>query len=299
MGKLYQCNVCDKCYKNSGSLRTHKYSYHSENTPQKFQDKPYSKTTHNVFNSDSPMEDSGKAENTFRIPKCYRHLDDHSLETVKTGELDDKVSEFDCQELKTMVDTVKFSLQELDFLVKSNKIDINELRQARMRDRKNTEQLNQKEIDLQSRDLVDNVIEMESLIAAENVEEIKSDIPKVRQVINFILKNMDLSEISEKDINLLTEFTNFSKAEVKDMIDKEFMELVKIFGLLKPEFEQLLYSENEDSSDSDTDSRESSDKGSDDDDENSENNIIVSNYGENTETEDSEENDDMSDKDSD
>ena len=300
MGKLYQCNFCDKRYKNSGSLRTHKYSYHSENTPQKFQDKPYSKTTHNVFNSDSLlMKGSGKAENTLRIPKCYRHLDDHSLETVKTGELDDKVSEFDCQELKTMVDTVKFSLQELDFLVKSNKIDINELRQARMRDRKNTEQLNQKEIDLRSRDLVDNVIEMESLIAAENVEEIKSDIPKVRQVINFILKNMDLSEISEKDINLLTEFTNFSKAEVKDMIDKEFMELVKIFGLLKPEFEQLLYSENEDSSDSDTDSRESSDKGSDDDDENSENNIIVSNYGENTETEDSEENDDMSDKDSD
>ena len=100
---------------------------------------------------------------------------------------------------------------------------------------------------------------MESLIAAENVEEIKSDIPKVRQVINFILKNMDLSEISEKDINLLTEFTNFSKAEVKDMIDKEFMELVKIFGLLKPEFEQLFYSENEDSTNSDTDSRESSD----------------------------------------
>ena len=297
MGKLYQCNFCDKRYKNSGSLRTHRYSYHSENTPQKFQDKPYSKTTHNVFNSDSLMEDSGKAENSF--PKYTSYLDDHSLETVKTSELDEKVPEFDCQELKTMIDTVKVSLQELDFLVKSNKIDINELRQARMRDRKNTEQLNQKEIDLQSRDLVDNVIEMESLIAAENVEEIKSDIPKVRQVINFILKNMDLSEISEKDINLLNEFTNFSKAEVKDMIDKEFMELVKIFGLLKPEFEQLFYSENEDSTDSDTDSRESSDNASDDDDENSENNIIVSNYGENTGTEDSEENDDMSDKDSD
>ena len=114
-----------------------------------------------------------------------------------------------------MVDTVKFSLKELDFLVKSNKIDINELRQARMRDRKNAEQLNQKEIDLQSRDLVDDVIEMGSLTAAENVEEIKSDIPKVRQVNSFILKNMDLSEISEKDINLLTEFTNFSKAEAK------------------------------------------------------------------------------------
>ena len=56
---------------------------------------------------------------------------------------------------------------------------------------------------------------MESLIAAENVEEIKSDIPKVRQVINFIMKSMDSTEISEKDINLLTEFTNFSKAEAK------------------------------------------------------------------------------------
>ena len=199
-----------------------------------------------------------------------------------------------------MLDTVKFSLQELDFLVKSNKIDINELRQARMRDRKNTEQLNQKEINLQSRDLVDNVIEMESLVAAENVEEIKSDIPKVRQVINFILENMDLSEISEKDIKLLTEFTNFSKAKAKDMIDEEFMELVKIFGLLKPEFEQLLSdSENEELTDSDTDSRESSDSGSDDDDENSENSMNLSNNGENTETEDSEENNDMPDKESD
>ena len=140
---------------------------------------------------------------------------------------------------------------------------------------------------------------MESLVAAENVEEIKSNIPKVRQVINFILENMDLSEISEKDIKLLTEFTNFSKAKAKDMIDEEFMELVKIFGLLKPEFKQLSDSENEELTDSDTDSRESSDSGSDDDDENSENSMNLSNNGENTETEDSEENNDMPDKESD
>ena len=253
MSKLYHCHVCGKSYKNSRSLSTHKYSYHSDDHSHDVREKPY--TQHGSYSVSSLPLIRGSGENATQYPKIDSDSDDCSLQKIRTDNLKEKVFDlqFNAKGTERKLNDIQRSLEELDYLVKSNQSYVGNLRQ--MIDNAT----DAKEIDLKARDLLDDVLELEALVAQSKVGQVIDDIPKVRQVTRYILQDMDLSNISEDEINLLTEISTSSKAEAKDFISDNFSELANIFKDLKPEFDQLLASENGDIESEEIESNDESD----------------------------------------
>ena len=70
MIKLYHCEDCGKSYKNSRSLNTHKYSYHSKEESG-LRNKPYTSTIRSDFDkySHHPEESSEVQDTT--LDKTY------------------------------------------------------------------------------------------------------------------------------------------------------------------------------------------------------------------------------------
>ena len=243
MSKLFNCDVCGKSYKNSRSLSTHKYSYHSDDHSHDVREKPYTQHGNYSISSSFPSI-RGSGDNVIQYPKTTSDSDECSLQKIRTDSLKEKVFDlqFNAKGTERKLNDIQRSLEELDYLVKSHQSNVENLRQ--MMDHNNAAE--DKEIDLKARDLLDDVIELEALVAQSKVGQVIDDIPKVRQVMRYILEDMDLSNISEDEINLLTEISTSSKAEAKDFISDNFSELANIFKDLKPEFDQLLVSENGD-----------------------------------------------------
>jgi hypothetical protein len=244
MSKLYHCDVCGKSYKNSRSLSTHKYSYHSDIDPREVREKQHwLHKSYPISSSHLSTKISGVQEGGIQYPKNSSDSDYCSLLKIRADNLKERVFDLqlDSKDTERKLNTLQTSLEELDNLVKSNQSNVRRLRH--MIDHKNAAKY--KENDLKARDLLDDVIEIKTLVAEEQLEQIISDIPKIRQVLRYILEAMDLSNISEEEINLLTEISNMSKAEAWNFISNNFVDLVDIFSRLKPEFDRLIVSENE------------------------------------------------------
>ena len=256
MSKLFNCDVCGKSYKNSRSLSTHKYSYHSDDHSHDVREKPY--TQHGNYSISSSLPSiRGSGDNVIQYPKTTSDSDDCSLQKIRTDNLKEKVFDlqFNAKGTDRKLNDIQRSLEELDYLVKTNQSNVGNLRQ--MIDHNYATE--DKEIDLKARDLLDDVIEVEALVSESKVRQVIDDIPKVRQVMKYIMEDMDLSNISEEEINFLTEISTLSKAEARVFISDNFSELASIFKDLKPEFEQLLQSENGDTESEDMENYDKSD----------------------------------------
>ena len=250
MLKLYICDVCGKSYKNSRSLSSHKYSYHTK--------KRRNSSPHTI----PPSTDFDMmSESEFNLsPSTSNDL--HSHHTVNG--LEEKVFalEKESRTVKNVLENVKISVKGLENLamlnsktsdictdahfsqnkiirledmIKSNKSEVLELKiqySASVDDHVDS---------LAVEDLVDDLIEMSSLFANKELDKIVADIPNFRLIINFILKFMNLSKIGEPEIDLLKEISGSSKNPCKNLIKENFDKLVHIFETLDSEFDDLVY----------------------------------------------------------
>ena len=257
MIKLYHCEDCGKSYKNSRSLNTHKYSYHSKEESG-LRNKPYTSTIRSDFDkySHHPEESSEVQDTT--LDKTY-DSQEYSSQNMSMDKLDSRLFDFELkswsmeremQSIKSKLDITRddsFTPSEivrLESLIDSNKRDIMKLYDIVVSEE------NDREVDdLAGRDLVDDTIEMRTLFAENQFDKIIIDIPKTRLVIKFMLKFMDLSKIDDNEISLLRKISNASKTAARALITNDFTRLVNIFDQLKSEFDEML--ESESGSDSD------------------------------------------------
>ena len=90
------------------------------------------------------------------------------------------------------------------------------------------------------------MIDVKEMFINNNFEGLKSDIPKLRQSIRFMLDSIDLQKLDEEDVQLLEELCTLSKRETIGFLQTNFGHLVSIFKLLKLEFDAL-FEDDEDS----------------------------------------------------
>ena len=228
MSKVFHCDVCNKSFKNSRSLSTHKYSYHSRNDdPFKAIEKSCSQLAQSF--AFSPCTDlSGR---TVQCPENSSDSDACSL-TMRADNLRGKVNglQFDSRDIERKLNNIQISLDKLDSEVGSNTRKMWNMKL--ILDRKIAADDN--ESDIKAKDLIDDVIEIENLLAENKVREVVSDILKLRRVIrNYILEELDLSNISDEEIDLLRNISNMGKAEARDFITDNFTNLADIFSSLQ------------------------------------------------------------------
>ena len=227
MIKLYHCEDCGKSYKNSRSLNTHKYSYHSKEESG-LRNKPYTSTIRSDFDkySHHPEESSEVQDTT--LDKTY-DSQEYSSQNMSMDKLDSRLFDFELkswsmeremQSIKSKLDITRddsFTPSEivrLESLIDSNKRDI-----MKLYDKVVSEENDREVDDLAGRDLVDDTIEMRTLFAENQFDKIIIDIPKTRLVIKFMLKFMDLSKIDDNDISLLRKISNASKTAARALIN--------------------------------------------------------------------------------
>ena len=281
MSKLYHCEDCGRSYKNSRSLNTHKYSYHTKEESG-LRNKPYSSTIRSDFDKYSHhSEESSEVQDT--APDKTYDSQEYSSQNMSTDKLDSRLFDLELkswsmeraiQSIQSKLDITRddsFTLSEivrLESLIDSNKRDI-----MKLYDNVVSEENDREVDDLAARDLVDDTIEMRTLFAENQFDKIIIDIPKTRLVIKFMLKFMDFSKIDDNEISLLREISNASKTTARALITDDFTRLINIFDQLKSEFDDMLESESrsdsdEEIADSDEETKEDSAEKSDTDSDN-------------------------------
>ena len=278
MSKLYHCEVCGKSYKNSRSLNTHKYSYHTEEGSE-LRNTPSTSTIKSDFDEYSHHSgESSEVQDT--APDKTYDSQEHSPQNMSTDKLNRLFDleikswrmERQLQSIQSKLDITRddgFTPSEivrLESLINSNKRNIMKLNEKMVSRENDTREAD----DLAARDLVDDVIEMQTLFAENQSEKIILDIPKTRLVIKFMLTFMDLSKIDDKEISLLREISNASKTVARALIKNGFTQLVNNFDQLKTEFDEMVESGSESESgeeiaDSDEETKEDSAEKSDTD----------------------------------
>ena len=114
-------------------------------------------------------------------------------------------------------------------------------------------------------DLIHDMIEVKDLFVSQKYDEILSDIPKLQQSVKLVLSGMDMSGMTDQDIQLLQKISGSSKVAARSFLKNSFSHLVSIFTKLKPEFDDVYESvPNEaDEINSDAESDHGSDTGND------------------------------------
>ena len=104
--------------------------------------------------------------------------------------------------------------------------------------------------ELAAEDLIDGMIEIRNSFVENDIGGVTADIPKLRNVLKLILKTVDLSKLSEEEIQLLNEISNASKLTAKAMIHENFSHLVNMFDRIKTDLDELFEPSDDRSNDS-------------------------------------------------
>ena len=99
-------------------------------------------------------------------------------------------------------------------------------------------------------DRIDDMVETGGKISDGNYEEVKNDIPVLRQSIKLLLNSLNLKNVDEEDIGLLKELANSPKRQVKQLLRANFTRIQNIFKTLKPELDKVYESTEDVASDS-------------------------------------------------
>ena len=284
--KSYSCDSCGRQYKNSKSLRTHRYSYHRSQIDSRNKDKAHSSPNDSVsldydYGSDYATKNKLPAANEFTT-------DDPGYEYLQ-----DKVTDIaiDSVLMKSDLSILKSTVEELDRLVRNmteemkwndsvtNKshfvryedsiLPSNEFRVLKLRVESNKNDIRDiqdtmdntvdknigQDIDvdlneLAAEDLIDSMIEIRNSFVENDIGEVTADIPKLRNVLKLILKTVNLSKLNEEEIQLLNEISNSSKLTAKSMIHEHFSHLVNMFDRIKTDLDELFEPSDNESDDS-------------------------------------------------
>ena len=270
MTKLYVCDKCGKSYKNSRSLRTHRYSYHHKIKSELEENQPKPLPNRKPLNSQADSAND---------PSNYSS--DDSFDEFLTDDLEDKLMdvEMDTMQLKTDIEFLKSAVDELKSLtrvlekdlsdkshpknydveneantslelksaIQSNKKDIAELLKDRLT--YNETDKGDHDDDLEEKDLIEDLIELKGLFSSHDYEKITVDIPKLRKIFNFMLRNLNVNQVGNEGINLLNSISKSSKSVAAEMVRDNFTQLTNIFEEMKDDIEKLSDSRHENVSD--------------------------------------------------
>ena len=285
--KSYSCDSCGRQYKNSKSLRTHRYSYHRSQKDSRNKDKVHSSPNDSVSLDYEYNASDYATKNKLPAAKEFT-TDDPGCDYLQ-----DKVTDIviDSVLMKSDLNILKSTVDELDRLVRnireemksndsvSNKthfvgyedniLTSNELRVLKLRVESNKNDIRNiqdtmdntvdknigQDIDvdlneLAAEDLIDSMIEIRNSFVENDIGEVTADIPKLRNVLKLILKTVNLSKLNEEEIQLLNEISNASKLTAKSMIHEHFSHLVNMFDRIKTDLDELFEPSDNESDDS-------------------------------------------------
>ena len=287
-GKSYSCDSCGRQYKNSKSLRTHRYSYHRSQIDTRNKDKVHSSPNDSVsLNYDYGYDYATK--NKLPAAKEFTTDDpgyDYLQDKVTDIAIDSVLMKSDLNILKSTVDELDRLVRNMSEEMKSNDsvskcnkthfvryedsiLPSNELRVLKLRVESNKNDIRDiqdtmdntvdknigQDIDvdlneLAAEDLIDSMIEIRNSFVENDIDEVTADISKFRNVLKLILKTVNLSKLNEEEIQLLNEISNASKLTAKSMIHEHFSHLVNMFDRIKTDLDELFEPSDGESNDS-------------------------------------------------
>ena len=285
-GKSYSCDSCGRQYKNSKSLRTHRYSYHRSQRDTRNKDKVHSSPNDSVsldydYGSDNATKNKLPAAKEFTTDDPgYDYLQDKVTDIA----IDSVLMKSDLNILKSTVDELDRLVRNMSEEMKSNDsvsnkthfvryedsiLPSNELRVLKLRvesnknDNRDIQDTMDNTVDknigqdidvdlneLAAEDLIDSMIEIRNSFVENDIDEVTADIPKFRNVLKLILKTVNLSKLNEEEIQLLNEISNASKLTAKSMIHEHFSHLVNMFDRIKTDLDELFKPSDDESNDS-------------------------------------------------
>ena len=267
--RQHSCDICGRQYKNLKSLRTHKYSYHSQRNSKR-QEEPHFES----MNSEYDYEKMKKFQHPTEFQDAEDSASDHLQDKFIDMEIDAVQMRVDLDMLQSSVDeleklvwsmkteiaqkengvpytpknlctTSSQEFSELRSLVESNRDDVRELEDRidhaidRTDEKDVTSETDEDDHELEARDLLDDMTEIMGFFSGKEVNKIVNDIPKLRSVIKLILKTIETDKLSEEEIKLLVQISTASKSAAKALVHDNFNHLVRMFQELEADVEKL------------------------------------------------------------
>ena len=238
---MRNCTQCDKTFKNSGSLATHRYRSHPYS-------RSLSKLSNKTFNKSENIETSRIMSETSW--GYYEILSDQLFKIdIKVFDntlgIDDNKRDIEMlsKTIRANIETPK-SMGSTDnttelLVIKDQNRNVSQ-RISAIENKLNDVIGNiQDKHSVVAEDLIDDMIEVKNLFMGYNYNEILSDIHKLQQSAKFVIRTLDLKDITDDGIQLLEKLSNSSKATTKKMLKDNFSRLVTIFTKLQPAFDDV------------------------------------------------------------
>ena len=276
--KLYSCEACGRRYKNSKSLRTHKYSYHRQKEA-KPQEKGYNSPVNSMRNDfdytsmDLELQSPNQTETGSQNFESADFIQDKVLNMeidavemkadldilkLSVSELEEVVRSIK-GEMRQRVDKLNYSpiqspassseqFSELKSMVQSNADEIRSLEDKvnYMGEQNDTEENDEDDSDLAGLDLLDDMNEVVNSFSQHDFEKVAGDIPKLRTVLKLILKTLDSGKLSEAEVKILIEISTASKSVAKSLLRDNFSQLVSMFKRIKMDLKNLVEASDDD-----------------------------------------------------
>ena len=205
--------------------------------------------------------------NVSSLDHNLKHITDDSH--THMDKLDIKILQSDVRELRKSINKLDSRarlqavvLRDVESYVKRQRMNPDttaiipeEISQIKEHTRKNThrirmieEQMFSRNIhepeDVNKQDNLDDMFDVKEMFMNNNFEGLKSDIPKLRQTIKFMLEHLDLQKLDEDGIQLLEELCTLSKREAVSFLRTNFWRLASLFNTLNPTFDAVLEEDN-------------------------------------------------------
>ena len=264
---MHYCDPCDKKYKTSRSLDTHKSRYHPYLKKVKYSDdKSQDIKPDEAWSVDDDMDQDSKImkndiaielvkDDVSRLSKLVNDLEIKMMFPDQTSSGIELVND-ELSRLRKLVNHLEMEMMFPDHIKQmggSKLFDDNnymeELKTVKNQSRNNKEKLStiEKKLDdiIQStqeknsvavEDLIYDMLEVKQLFMSHQFEELLSDIPKLRKVAKFLItaiEQFDMGELTDDDIKLLKEIGESSKATAKHLLKEKFNNIANIFTQLK------------------------------------------------------------------
>ena len=239
----YTCHHCHKDFKNSRSLASHNYKFHSDmNSSSK--DRP-------SFDTISVNSDSGSVSSRTSVSLALRELKELMKDMQQRNEIQDsKLKDLDCKIFS--IECLKGSDQDAN-----RSLDYDNTSELKWETKRQSERIGdlerkiqvledswEEEMDKSSVEIMEDATNIQHLFHNNNVGAIKTQIVALKNGILLLLENF--KHIPEVE-NLLQEIYNASFGEAQEILTNNFLAVQKAFTSVSfaPEIEFESESEGE------------------------------------------------------
>ena len=121
--------------------------------------------------------------------------------------------------------------------IQSNKRDITEIKEKLTYNE--TDESERDDDELEYKDLIDDLSEVRSLFSSHDYDNIVEDIPKLRKVFKLMIQRINFDQFDKEVINLLSSISKSSKSVATEIVRDNFTQLANIFEQMKDEIDKL------------------------------------------------------------